>query len=73
MMRPTILALALGAALTSCMRSDPAELLETAKFEELQQNVPHARQLYERIVKDHPDSPQAKEARERLTALGAAR
>jgi TolA-binding protein len=68
-----MLALTLATVLVSCMRSDPAELLETAKFEELQQNVPHARELYERIVTQHPESAQAKEARERLAKLGAPR
>lgn len=68
-MRSVILALVLGTVLVSCTRSDPAELLETAKFEELQRNVPHARELYERIVADHPQSEEAKVARERLAAL----
>ena len=68
-MRLLTLTILLASALSACMRSDPAELMETAKFEELQQNVPHAKELYERIINDHPDSPQAKEARERLGAL----
>src|SRR5258707_293060 len=47
------------------------ELLETAQFEELQRNTTHARELYEQIVRDHPDAPEAAKARERLAALKA--
>ncbi|MGH7899218.1 MAG: tetratricopeptide repeat protein [Candidatus Binatia bacterium] len=64
-------ALILLASLAGCTRDGAAELMETAKFEELQQNVPHARELYQRIVTDYPDSPEAKVARERLAALPA--
>jgi hypothetical protein len=48
-----------------------AELLETAKFEELQRNTTHARELYEEIVRSYPDSPEAATARERLRTLDA--
>ena len=48
------------------------ELLDTAQFEELQRNTTHARELYQEIVRKYPDSPEAKTARERLEALGAA-
>jgi len=47
------------------------ELFETAQFEELQRNTTHARELYEQIVRDHPDAPEAAKARERLAALKA--
>jgi TolA-binding protein len=47
------------------------ELLETAQFEELQRNTTHARELYQQIVRDHPDAPEAAKARERLAALPA--
>ena len=57
------------AVLGGCTRSGPEELMETAKFEELQQNVPHARKLYQEIVDRYPDSEEAKVARERLAAL----
>lgn len=66
--RAPILLLAV-ALLGGCSKSGPAELLETAKFEELQTNVPHARELYRRIVEEHPNSAEAKEAKERLAAL----
>jgi TolA-binding protein len=45
--------------------------METAAFEELQNNSAHARQLYEEVVAKYPDSPEAKKAAERLRALGA--
>jgi TolA-binding protein len=52
--------------------SDPAaEIYETAQFEELQFNKPHAVELYQRIVKDYPDSPLAAKATQRLKALEA--
>jgi TolA-binding protein len=57
--------------IAACSRSGPDELLETARFEELQRNVPHARKLYAEIVEKHPDSPQAAEARKRLAVLDA--
>ena len=46
-----------------------AELAETAKFEELQDNKEHAAKLYREIIQKHPDSAQAKEAAERLAGL----
>ncbi|HXJ36144.1 MAG TPA: tetratricopeptide repeat protein [Candidatus Eisenbacteria bacterium] len=64
-------AIALAVTLTAC-GSGAQDLLETAQLEEIQKNPAHARQLYEQIVRDHPDSPQAKTAAERLTALGSA-
>ena len=36
--------------LAACSGDKAKELLETAEFEERQQNVPHAKQLYEDIV-----------------------
>ena len=49
------------------------ELFETAQFEELQRNGTHARELYEQIIHDHPNAPEATKARERLAALDAGR
>lgn len=46
------------------------EMFETAQFEEVQNNKEHARKLYNRILRDHPDSPFAVKARERLAAMG---
>lgn len=64
--------LLLGTALSACSGNKAAELFETAKFEELQNNKEHAIQLYEEIVKNYPDSEQAKKAKERLAALKGA-
>jgi hypothetical protein len=47
---------------------DPRQLYETAQFEEQQQNRTHARELYERIMQQHPDSEFAEKARQRLKA-----
>jgi hypothetical protein len=46
-----------------------AQQLETARFEEKQNNREHAMQLYEEIVKKYPGSPNAKTAAERLAIL----
>lgn len=63
-----LLVLALALPLAGC--GDGAEeMFETAQFEEVQNNKEHARKLYNRIVRDHPDSAFAKKARERLAAL----
>lgn len=63
-----LLVLILVLPLTGC--GDGAEeMFETARFEEVQNNKEHARKLYNRILRDHPDSPFAAKARERLAAL----
>ena len=46
-----------------------AELYDTAKFEELQNNPEHAVQLYKEIAEKYPDSPKAKDAAKRLEAI----
>lgn len=56
-------------ALISCSGDQPKELLETAQFEERQRNLPHARQLYEEVIRLAPTSPEAETARARLAAL----
>jgi hypothetical protein len=48
---------------------DPQQLLDTAKFEEQQRNLTHAAELYERIIREHADSPQAQEAMARMREL----
>ena len=55
-------------ALASCSNK-AAEMLETAKFEELQNNKEHAIELYDEIIRKYPDSEQAKKAKERLGEL----
>ena len=66
----TIAALALTVLLSAC-GGGAKEMLETAQFEELQRNTTHARELYQEIVRKHPDSPEAAKAKERLAALDA--
>ena len=63
-----LLVLVLTLPLAGC--GDGAEeMFETAQFEEVQKNREHARKLYNRILRDHPDSPFAARARERLAAM----
>lgn len=45
------------------------ELYDTAQFEEQQRNFKHARQLYERILKEYPETETARQAEGRLKAL----
>ncbi len=69
-MRKFVFACCLALALLGC--GDKAkELFDTAQLEERQYNAPHARQLYQEIVDQYPDSPYAAQARERLTVLKA--
>ena len=55
--------------LYACGPDQAAQLLETAQFEERQTNKPHARELYEEILRHYPDSPAARIARTRLAEL----
>lgn len=55
--------------LAACNADKPKELLETAEFEERQMNLPHAKQLYEEVIRLHPASKEAVTARARLDAL----
>lgn len=70
--RPTWLCLAV-LALSGCNGSKADELLETAQFEEKQNNRDHARQLYEEILRDYPQSEAARKAQERLDRIKADR
>jgi hypothetical protein len=56
--------------LGGCGGDRSKELFDTAQFEEKQNNREHARQLYQEIVAKYPQSPLAKQAAERLAALG---
>jgi len=61
---------ALGCVLLlSCSGDKAKELFETAAFEERQMNLPHAKQLYEDIVRLYPASKEADMARARLAQL----
>ena len=59
---------ALVATVVGCSQG-AEELIKTAKFEELQRNYPHARELYQRVVDQYPNSEEAKLAAERLAAI----
>jgi len=60
-----MLALLIG----GCSGDKAKELLETAELEERQMNVPHAKQLYEEVIRLYPSSREAQTARERLAKL----
>ncbi len=60
----------LAGLLVACGGDKGKELFDTAQFEERQNNKEHARQLYQEIVLKYPGSPVAKQAAERLAALG---
>ena len=55
--------------LSGCTGEGAKEMFETAQFEERQNNQAHAKQLYEAITKDFPNSEYAKKAGERLAQL----
>ncbi|HEY7130177.1 MAG TPA: hypothetical protein VH332_10915 [Nitrospira sp.] len=68
---PNLLGLALIVLLllSGCTGDKAKELLETAELEERQMNVPHAKQLYEEVIRVYPSSREAQTARERLAKL----
>lgn len=55
--------------LLGCSGDKAKELLETAEFEERQMNLPHAKQLYDDLVRLYPSSKQAEIARARLAQM----
>ena len=48
-----------------------AGLLETARFEEKQNNYEHAKKLYDEILKNYPATPAAAQAKARSEELGS--
>lgn len=56
-------------ALAACSSDQGKQSLETAQFEEKQNNREHAVKLYEEVVTKYPGSPNAKIAQERLNVL----
>ena len=52
-----------------CGGESPESLFGTAQFEEKQTNFAHAKELYQRIIREHPDSEWAKKAKARFEAL----
>lgn len=68
-MTPALLALPLVLLLAGCGGDGAADLLETARLEEVQNNPTHARQLYQQIVDRYPGTPQAETAATRLREM----
>jgi TolA-binding protein len=69
-----LFAVALISLLESGCSSDKSkELLDIAQFEEKQNNREHAEKLYAEITAKYPNTAAAKQAKERLAALGAKR
>ncbi len=64
-----IIALLLGIVLGACGGEGPESLYGTAQFEETQTNFEHARQLYNQIIENYPDSEVAQKAKGRLEVL----
>jgi TolA-binding protein len=60
---------ALGFALLLGCSDKAKELFETAAFEENQGNIPHAKELYEELVRSYPSSKEAELARAHLADL----
>jgi TolA-binding protein len=56
-------------ALSGCSGNGAQQIFDTAKLEELQDNHEHAKQLYQEIIDNYPESEYAKRARERLSGL----
>jgi hypothetical protein len=65
----TLLLTILTLVLWGCTGDKPKEMLETAEFEERQMNLPHAKQLYEDLVRLYPSTREADIARSRLSVL----
>ena len=59
----------LFALMVGCGGESPESLFGTAQFEEKQTNFKHAKELYQQIIREHPDSEWAKKAKERYEAL----
>lgn len=62
--------LSLQLFLSSC-GDRPKQLFETAEFEMIQTNYPHASQLYQEIIEKHPNSKFVVESRKRLDEIRA--
>lgn len=69
-MRPRIIMTVLLMTVTvGCSDTGAQELYMTAQFEERQNNLQHAKDLYQEITTKYPTSSYAKEAYARLTIL----
>jgi len=58
---------------TACGDNGGKDLFETAQFEEKQNNVPHAKELYQDILTKYPQSEYARKAEARLQQLNEAK
>lgn len=56
-------------SLAGCSDGTGQDLYRTAQFEERQNNLQHARELYQELVDKYPDSPYGKDAAARLLVL----
>jgi outer membrane protein assembly factor BamD (BamD/ComL family) len=65
----TILAVLLATFTVGCSDNGAQELYMTAQFEERQNNLQHAKDLYREITTKYPTSSYAKDAQARLTIL----
>jgi TolA-binding protein len=65
----TGLLLMLALLIGGCSGDKAKDLLDTAELEERQMNLPHAKQLYEDVIRLYPSSREAQTARERLAKL----
>ena len=61
--------LIIATLLFGCTGDKAKEMIETAEFEERQMNLPHAKQLYEDVIRLYPSSKEADIARTRLAVL----
>lgn len=66
-----LLCILYGSLLLGCSGDHAKELLDTAEFEERQMNLPHAKQLYDDVIRLYPSSKQAEIARARLAQLNS--
>lgn len=65
------LSISLFFALTACSNPERQSqaLYETAQFEEQQMNFKHAKQLYQEILRDFPNTSSAAKAKDRLAEI----
>jgi hypothetical protein len=69
--RALTIAVMLTLLISGCSGDKAKDLLETAELEERQMNLPHAKQLYEEVIRLYPSSREAQTARDRLAKLNA--
>jgi outer membrane protein assembly factor BamD (BamD/ComL family) len=65
--------LVLGLLAAHCGDNGGKDLFETAQFEEKQNNVAHAKELYQDILAKYPQSEYARKAEARLQRLNEAK